>query len=117
MGATSCAVRNGLMFRPGLAGEAKQLKPKIAGKPGVRPGESGSIQSTAFKSGNVEKGDDRSNGRDVFVVYNEVRVAERGQLNTPEAGTWVPLKPGYRVFDKGYPEKLIVEREGQIVSN
>ena len=65
----------------------------------------------------MEKGDDRSNGRDVFVVYNEVRVAKRGQPNTPEAGTWVPLKPGYRVFDKGYPEKLIVEREDQIVSN
>jgi len=58
-----------------------------------------------------------SDGRDVFVVYNGVRVAKRGQPNTPEAGTWVPLKPGYRVFDKGYPEKLIVEREGQIVSN
>jgi hypothetical protein len=58
-----------------------------------------------------------SDGRDVFVVYNGVRIAKRGQPNTPQAGTWVSLEPGYRVFDKGYPEKLVVEREGQVISN
>jgi len=50
-----------------------------------------------------------SNGRDVFVVYNRVRIAKRADPNTPQAGTWVSLKPGYRVFDNDYPEKLIVE--------
>jgi len=58
-----------------------------------------------------------SDGIDVFVVYNGVRIAKRADPNTPQAGTWISLEPGYRVFDKGYPLKLIVEREGQIVSN
>ena len=50
-----------------------------------------------------------SDGIDVFVVYNGVRIAKRGDPNTEQAGTWVLLKPGYRVFDKDYPVKLIVE--------
>ena len=52
-----------------------------------------------------------SDGRDVFVVYNGVSIAKRADPNTPQAGTWVSLKPGYRVFDNDYPEKLIVERD------
>jgi hypothetical protein len=50
-----------------------------------------------------------SDGIDVFVVYNGTRIAKRADPNTPQAGTWVSLKPGYRVFDKDYPAKLIVE--------
>ena len=57
-----------------------------------------------------------SDGIDVFVVYNGTRIAKRADPNTPQAGTWVSLEPGYRVFDKDYPEKLIVEREDKIVS-
>jgi hypothetical protein len=30
-----------------------------------------------------------ADGIDAFVVYNGVRIAKRGQPNTPEAGTWV----------------------------
>src|SRR5215831_11400685 len=47
-----------------------------------------------------------SDGRDAFVVYNGVRIAKRGQPNTPEAGTWVALEPGFRIFDKSYPAQL-----------
>ena len=46
-----------------------------------------------------------SDGKDAFVVYNGVRIAKRGQPNTPEAGTWVSLEPGFRVFHKGYPRE------------
>jgi hypothetical protein len=42
-------------------------------------------------------------------VYNGTRIAKRADPNTPQSGTWVSLKPGYRVFDKDYPAKLIVE--------
>jgi len=42
-----------------------------------------------------------SDGKDAFVVYDGVRIAKRGQPNTPEAGTWVPLEPGFRVFYTG----------------
>jgi hypothetical protein len=48
-----------------------------------------------------------SDGIDVFVA----------DPNTPQAGTWVSLKLGYRVSDKDYPAKLIVEREGKIISH
>ena len=33
-----------------------------------------------------------SDGKDAFVVYNGVRIAKRGQPNSPEAGTWVSLE-------------------------
>ena len=50
-----------------------------------------------------------SDGINVFVVYHGSRIAKRADPNTPQAGTWVSLKPGYRVFDKDYPAKLLVE--------
>jgi hypothetical protein len=49
------------------------------------------------------------------VVYNGVRIAKRGQPNSPQAGTWVSLEPGFRVFDKGYPLELVIERDGKII--
>ena len=57
-----------------------------------------------------------SDGTDVFVVYNGVRIAKRGQPNSPQAGTWVSLEPGFRVFDKDYPVKLVIERDGKIIT-
>jgi len=56
-----------------------------------------------------------SDGRDAFVVYNGVRIAKRGQPNTPQAGTWVSLVPGFRVSYKGYPAELVIERDGKII--
>ena len=56
-------------------------------------------------------------GTDVFVVYNGVRIAKRGQPNSPEAGTWVSLEPSFRVFYKGYPAQLVIERGGKIIKN
>jgi hypothetical protein len=49
-----------------------------------------------------------TDGTDAFVIYNGVRIAKRGQPNTPQAGTWISLEPGYRVFDEGYPLKLVI---------
>jgi hypothetical protein len=57
-----------------------------------------------------------SDGADVFVVFDGVRIAKRGDPNTPQAGTWVSLEPGYRVFEKGSPARLVVERDGKIIS-
>ena len=56
-----------------------------------------------------------SDGKDAFVVYNGVRIAKRGQPNTPEAGTWVSLEPGFRVSYQGYPAELVIERDGKII--
>jgi hypothetical protein len=58
-----------------------------------------------------------SDGIDVFVVYNGVRIAKRGQPNSPQAGAWVSLEPGFRVLDKDYPAKLVIERDGKIISD
>jgi len=58
-----------------------------------------------------------TDGIDAFVVYNGVRIAKRGQPNSPQSGTWVSLEPGFRVFHKGYPAKLVIERNGKIIKN
>jgi hypothetical protein len=44
-----------------------------------------------------------SNGIDVFVVYNGVRIAKRAGPNSPQAGTWVSLEPGFRVRGQHEP--------------
>jgi hypothetical protein len=49
---------------------------------------------------------------DIFVVVDGVKVAKRGRPSTPQAGTWVSLEPGWRVFDQNYPEAVVVEHNG-----
>jgi hypothetical protein len=39
--------------------------------------------------------------QELFIVVDDVRVAKRGDPNTPQALTWVPLVPGWEVVDKG----------------
>ena len=65
----------------------------------------------------MTEGSIESDGIDVFVVYNGVRIAKRGDPNTPQAGTWISLGSGYRVFDKDYPAKLVIERDDKIISH
>jgi hypothetical protein len=36
-------------------------------------------------------------GKDVFVVFDGVKIAKRGEPGTVHAGTWVSLEPGYEV--------------------
>ena len=57
-----------------------------------------------------------SDGIDVFVIYDGKRIAKRGDPDTPQAGTWVSIEPGYTVSDKGYPQELVVEYRGKVVS-
>ena len=38
-----------------------------------------------------------SDGNDIFVAYDGRRIAQRGRPNTPQAGTWVSLEPGWTV--------------------
>ena len=37
--------------------------------------------------------------RDLFVVVDGIKIAKRGRRNTPQAGTWVSIKPGWEVLD------------------
>jgi hypothetical protein len=57
-----------------------------------------------------------TDGIDVFVIYDGKRIAKRGDPDTPQAGTWVSIEPGYTVSDKGYPQELVVEYRGKVVS-
>jgi hypothetical protein len=54
-----------------------------------------------------------NDGMTLFVIYNGVRIAKSADW---QAGIWVSLEPGYRVFYDGYPAKLVIERDGKIIS-
>jgi hypothetical protein len=53
-----------------------------------------------------------SDGTDIFVVVDGVRVARRGRPNTSRANTWVSLEPGWSVLDRNYPEAIEVSYNG-----
>jgi hypothetical protein len=36
-------------------------------------------------------------GKDIFVIVDGVKIAKRGHPGTPEAGTWISLRPGWAV--------------------
>jgi hypothetical protein len=55
-----------------------------------------------------------SDGRDLFVIFNGVKIAKRGQPDTPQAGQWVSLEPGYTVYG-GTGDELVIERNGVVL--
>jgi hypothetical protein len=48
-------------------------------------------------------------GTDTFVVLDGVRIAKRGRPNTPQAGTWILLQPGYQVSKSMDGSKIVVK--------
>jgi hypothetical protein len=40
-----------------------------------------------------------SDGIDLFICVDGIKIAKRGKPNTPHAKTWVSLEPGFSVFD------------------
>jgi len=48
-------------------------------------------------------------GTDLLVVHDGNRITKRGHPGTPPAGTWIPLEPGYSVFDDEDPKTIIIE--------
>jgi hypothetical protein len=53
-----------------------------------------------------------SDGKDIFVIADGVKIAKRGHPGTPQARTWVSLEPGWRVFDAKRGRELVVEHHG-----
>jgi hypothetical protein len=49
-----------------------------------------------------------SDGHDIFVVVDGVKIAKRGRPGARHAKTWIPLEPGWTVQDKDYPEAIEV---------
>jgi len=54
-------------------------------------------------------------GIDIFVMADGVRVAKRGRPGTPQAKTWIPLEPGWRVFDGPGLQTIVVEHNGVVI--
>ena len=53
-----------------------------------------------------------SDGTGVFVVFEGVRIAKRGESGTPQAGTWVSLEPCYEVVGgTSEQDPLVVTRK------
>jgi hypothetical protein len=51
-------------------------------------------------------------GQDVFVIFDNKRVARRGRPGTPQAGTWVSLEPGFAVHSNEDHSVITIERNG-----
>ena len=51
-------------------------------------------------------------GDDIFIVFNGVRIAKRGYPDTPQAKTWVPLEPGWRVLDGANLNSFSIDYDG-----
>ena len=58
------------------------------------------------------KAEIESDGRDLFVVFNGVKIAKRGQPGSAQAGQWISLEPGYRVLDGPDLESIVIEYQG-----
>jgi hypothetical protein len=53
-----------------------------------------------------------SDGSGVFVVFEGVRIAGRGEYGTPHAGTWMSLEPCYEVVGgTSEQDPLVVTRK------
>jgi hypothetical protein len=37
--------------------------------------------------------------KEIYLILNDERIAMRGKPGTPQAGTWISLKPGYTITD------------------
>ena len=47
---------------------------------------------------------------DIYVVYDGIRIAQRGKPGTPQAKTWISLEPGYVVYDTPDLFQIVVGR-------
>jgi hypothetical protein len=47
---------------------------------------------------------------EIYVVYDGIRIAQRGKPGTAQAKTWVPLEPGYVVYDAPDLSEIVVGR-------
>jgi hypothetical protein len=54
-----------------------------------------------------------SDGINVFVVYNGVRIAKRSHSGTPLAGTWVSLEAGLHRAGQGLSARTCRRVRGQ----
>ena len=51
-------------------------------------------------------------GNNFFVVVDGVRIAQRGFPNSPQAGTWVSIEPGWEVIGSDDPNTTLSDIRG-----
>ena len=51
-----------------------------------------------------------STGKDLYLVYDGIRIAKRGELGTPEEETWIYLEPGYEVFEGEGFSAIVIDK-------
>jgi hypothetical protein len=56
-----------------------------------------------------------SDGTDIFVVVDGLKIAKRGHPDTSHAKTWVPLEPGWDVVDGENLETIAIRYNGVAV--
>ena len=52
------------------------------------------------------------NGPDLFIVFNGQKIAKHGYPDTPQACTWIPLEPGFAVYDNPDDDSIAIEQGG-----
>ena len=57
----------------------------------------------------------KSEGENLLVVVDGLNVAKRGLPGSPQAGTWVPLEPGWEVLDSRDGKEIHVRHNGVTV--
>lgn len=54
-----------------------------------------------------------SDGKDVFVVANGLRIAKRGHHGTRHARTWISLEPGWSVESSADHSEIVVIQDSR----
>ncbi|NOJ40912.1 hypothetical protein HCN58_15090 [Bradyrhizobium sp. WSM 1791] len=49
---------------------------------------------------------------DLFLKFNGVVIAKRGQPGSQQAGKWIVLEPGYEVIDGGDGNSILIRQQG-----
>jgi hypothetical protein len=44
----------------------------------------------------------------LFIWFRGMKIAKRGRAGTPQAGTWIPLEPGWSVLDSAEGGEIIL---------
>ena len=49
---------------------------------------------------------------DMFIVVDDVRIAQRGKPGTPQARRWVALEPGWEAWDEDDMNVIAIRYKG-----
>jgi hypothetical protein len=68
------------------------------------------LHSWIMEPSRIAKIDVETADRTLFILVDGVRVARRGYMGSPQAGTWVSIEPGWEAMDSD--EGVIVRHNG-----